>query len=60
MTLATRIQLIDDMVKENPDVTIKDYVELVREINRIKSSRKLFVTKVEERYKELRKEFISK
>lgn len=35
MTLADRIKLVNDMVRENPDVTIKDYLELVNDVTRI-------------------------
>jgi hypothetical protein len=38
MTLSARIKLIDDMVRENPDATIKDYLELVRELDTISIS----------------------
>lgn len=37
MTLADRIKLIDDMVRENQDVTIRDYIELVGEVRKIES-----------------------
>jgi len=35
MTHEEKISLIDAMVKENPDYTIKDYLELVKDIDRI-------------------------
>jgi hypothetical protein len=35
MTLADRVKLIDDMVRENRDVTIKDYLELVKDLEAI-------------------------
>lgn len=35
MTLSARIQLIDDMIRENPDYTVRDYLEMVGEIERI-------------------------
>lgn len=38
MKLSDRIQLIDDMIRENPDYTIKDYLELVKELEGIKKS----------------------
>jgi hypothetical protein len=38
MTLSARIKLIDDMVRENPDTTIKDYLELVRDIKEIRAA----------------------
>lgn len=37
MTLCERIKLIDDMIRENPNVTIKDYLELVGEIREIEN-----------------------
>lgn len=58
MTLAERIKLVDDMVKENRDVTIKDYLELVKELQRIRSSRIFFDRQSRQRYSELRREFI--
>jgi hypothetical protein len=36
MTLADRIKLVDDMVRENPDVTIKEYLELVKEFDEVR------------------------
>lgn len=35
MTLCEKIRLIDDMVRENPDATIKDYMELMGDLNKI-------------------------
>jgi hypothetical protein len=35
MTLDERVALIDAMIKENPDYTIKDYMELVKDIDTI-------------------------
>lgn len=35
MTLDDKIALIDAMIKENPDYTIKDYLELMKDINAI-------------------------
>lgn len=35
MTLCERTKLIDDMIRENPDATIKDYFELMGEVNKI-------------------------
>jgi len=37
MTLSDRIQLIDDMIRKNPEYTIRDYLDLVNEINQIKN-----------------------
>lgn len=38
MTLAERIKLMDDMIRENPDVTIKDYMDLCKELVEIKAT----------------------
>lgn len=38
MTLCEQISLIDSLIKENPDTTIKDYLETVNEINGIKDA----------------------
>jgi hypothetical protein len=38
MTLSARIKLIDDMVRENPYTTIKDYLGLVRDIQGIRAA----------------------
>lgn len=35
MTLCERIKLVDDMIRENPDSTIKDYMELMGELVKI-------------------------
>jgi hypothetical protein len=35
MTLANRIKLIDDMIRENPDATIGNYLELCKELGSI-------------------------
>lgn len=35
MTLNEKTDLIDAMIKENPDYTIRDYTELMRDIDRI-------------------------
>jgi hypothetical protein len=45
MTLSARIKLINDMVRENPDTTIKDYLELVRDLEGISEK-----TKADERF----------
>lgn len=58
MTLAEKIKLIDDMIEENPEVTIRDYIELVKEIKGIQS-RSIFLNRQSrERYYEVRNEFI--
>lgn len=36
MTLDEKISLVEQMIKENRDYTIADYLELVREIDQIK------------------------
>lgn len=36
MTLADRIKLIDDMIREDPQYTIRDYLDMVAEIEQIK------------------------
>jgi hypothetical protein len=38
MTLADRIKIIDGMILENPDATIKDYIELVKDVEAIEDS----------------------
>jgi hypothetical protein len=38
MTLTARIKLINDMVRENPDTTIRDYLELVKEMKGIRKA----------------------
>lgn len=38
MTLIEEQKLIDDMIKENPDTTIKDFLELKSEITGIEKS----------------------
>jgi hypothetical protein len=35
MTLEDQTKLIEDLIKENPDTTIKDFLELAREIDKI-------------------------
>jgi hypothetical protein len=35
MTLEEQTKLIEDLIKENPDSTIKDFLELVKEIDKI-------------------------
>lgn len=37
MTLADRIKLVNDMIRENPDSTIKEYLELVKDIEEIET-----------------------
>jgi hypothetical protein len=38
MTLEAKDKLIDDLIKENPDSTIKDYLEVVKEIEQIETA----------------------
>lgn len=35
MTLEDQTKLINDLIKENPDSTIKDFLELVMEVDKI-------------------------
>jgi hypothetical protein len=35
MTLEAQTKIIDELIAENPDATIKDYSEVSKEINRI-------------------------
>lgn len=35
MTLAWQISIIDDLIRENPDVRIKDYLEVIAEMQQI-------------------------
>jgi hypothetical protein len=39
MTLAAQISLIDDLIKENGDVTIRDFLDLLAEIESIEAPR---------------------
>lgn len=41
MTLPEQISLIDDMIKENPDYTIRDFLDLMKELSRISDSMKI-------------------
>jgi phosphopantetheine adenylyltransferase len=41
MTLCERIKLIDDMVKENPNATIKEYMELIGDIGKIEDANEM-------------------
>lgn len=43
MTLEAKDKLISDMVKENPDSTIKDYLLLVEDIEAIESAPKVTI-----------------
>jgi hypothetical protein len=38
MTLKDRISLIDQMINEDPEATIKDYLELVKDLQAIESA----------------------
>lgn len=38
MTLEERISIIDKMIRENPDYTIRDYLELCGEVNNIRQA----------------------
>jgi hypothetical protein len=38
MTLDDQISLIDDMIKENPDYTIRDFLDLMKELDSITDS----------------------
>ena len=38
MTLDEKISLIDQMIRENPDYTIRDYLDLIAEIQSVESS----------------------
>jgi hypothetical protein len=38
MTLAAKDKLIRDLVKENADATIKDYLEIVKELDSIEAT----------------------
>lgn len=47
MTLNERISLIDSLIKENPDTTIKDYLETLSEITGISQAMFLIPKKKE-------------
>lgn len=38
MTLEAKDKMIRDLIRENPDATIKDYVEVVKEIEQIETA----------------------
>jgi hypothetical protein len=38
MTLAEQISLIDEMIRENPDYTIRDFLDLMADIQSVASS----------------------
>lgn len=38
MTMAARNKLVNDMIRENPDSTIKDFVEAVKEFDAIRKA----------------------
>lgn len=40
MTLTEQISLIDSMIRENPDYTIRDYQDLMKELNAVSDSLK--------------------
>lgn len=40
MTLPEQISLIDQMISENPDYTIRDYLDLMKEIQSVSDSMK--------------------
>lgn len=40
MTLQDKISLIDQMIRENPDYTIRDYLDLMKELDRISATHK--------------------
>lgn len=41
MTLEDQTKLIEDLIKENPDSTIKDFLELVNEIDGISETARM-------------------
>jgi hypothetical protein len=41
MTLAEQISLIDEMIRENPDYTIRDFLDLMKEIQSVADSMKI-------------------
>lgn len=40
MSLQELVKLVDDLINENPDYTIKDFIETVNEINGIAGQNK--------------------
>jgi len=40
MSLQELVRLVDDLIDENPDYTIKDFIEIVNEINGITGQNK--------------------
>ena len=38
IVLEWRQKIVDELIRENPDATIKDFVQLIEELERIKSS----------------------
>ena len=38
MTLEAKDKLINDLIKESPDATIRDYLEVVKEIEQIETA----------------------
>lgn len=58
MTLADRVKLVDEMIRENPDVTIRDYISVARELELVKSAkgslgRLMFMRKLDEEAKDI-------
>jgi hypothetical protein len=40
MSLQELVKLVDDLIDENPDYTIKDFIEILNEINGIAGQNK--------------------
>lgn len=38
MTIAEQISLIDEMIRENPDYTIRDFLDLIKEVQSVADS----------------------
>lgn len=38
MQLSWRIKIVDQMIEEDPDYTIADYAELIKDLNKIQDS----------------------
>lgn len=41
MTLAEQISLIDQMIRENPDYTVRDFLDLMKELAAVSDSLKI-------------------